>query len=799
MQSSFIFTIAMSSPLPPPPPRPSRSRSTSPASAASSSRHSRHSHHSHHSHHTFSTLASTSETATANGNPNPNPNPNRNSNSHSLLLGPGDVSFSSAASTSTANANANATSNEPIAQQLGRAKAHSLVLKKALLQERQRVADLNQQLQAKDAVIRAHAQKLDSMAFHNSTLSRRIEQLQSEFRSGGGSSPLPISGATSARARSPALGLISGLFRPGSSASSRGSTATATSSAAQRELPTGSASSLAQELAATRQLLETTAQELERRIAENEHLQSELADAKAFTLSAQSDALAQRDLAMQDLERAKAQLDLLQVQVQERDRLEVELARGVEMVARLQAEVQQREQGLQAAKEDKALMVKSLGATLSAFMASTYFTSTISASTLADIHAAIIRTAHRSFTTYAHIIRQLIPLVKEKKRPVLLLLNQVLATCPPCLASDKVAILPHREFLVTFFDAYHNLLQEDGTDTSAIAHVKHQIISLATSDSSSTSGWDPEPTRAFLRHSSAHVQVLASTHRPIHGVCSELVAKLAEVGKWIDLYEKLASHKSTLDTLDSPMEGLQHVLDLTAALGEFQVHSLALAAQTTPTAHVLTQVQPSDLIPTASTGSQSTTAPLTDGSTQVDLTSASQSTQTQSRSSLLSSGGSVLRRHSTLHPRAATDGNNNKDDDDVSEGEQLDTVAVDPASTYAKELAAFHTHFDSQLHAALAAAESASARANQLDLTLALRTAELEAQLDAERQRVREARAEAEQARSEVESLREQVKEATDKVKDVEESYAAQLQVVMDEVCRLQEEVVKAREEERDK
>ncbi|KNE66963.1 hypothetical protein AMAG_11436 [Allomyces macrogynus ATCC 38327] len=403
--------------------------------------------------------------------------------------------------------------SDPTAQltvQLGRAKAQTVLLKKALVDERSKAAALKAAAAEHDTRARAAAGQLDALTFHNSVLTTRIEQLQKELvaATGAGRVGRSLAGWLNGTPSATALSDPDHV-RPASASPSLGHTASAH-----------------RELESTRTLLETTAQELQRKILENETLQSELYDLRLGRDQTVADLHARVARAEAELQQARELVGSMQVDRQEQQRLHDEIASVTDKMAFLNSALRDKDAEI-AEQRSRAEQEEAKWRDLASHLRSDRTVKTLVGEAIAQVHGRLRARGADVLASYALVLEgELLDAPEDRMAALAELLDQV-STHATLTSSSAGPVWVFSEQLLTRYSA----LCGGNGNTKPIDRVLMQIRARKVPR---LDDW-----RALAAHFSAHVQLTMATQPSIAPLCAGVVAALAALGTELDVYAQL--------------------------------------------------------------------------------------------------------------------------------------------------------------------------------------------------------------------------------------------------------------------
>ncbi|KNE69019.1 hypothetical protein AMAG_13894 [Allomyces macrogynus ATCC 38327] len=403
--------------------------------------------------------------------------------------------------------------SDPMTQltvQLGCVKAQTVLLKKALVDERAKAAALKAAAAEHDTRARAAAGQLDALTFHNSVLTTRIEQLQKELAaaSGAGRVGRSLAGWLNGTPSTATVGDPDHV-RPASASPSLGHTASAH-----------------RELESTRTLLETTAQELQRKILENETLQSELYDLRLGRDQTVADLHARVARAEAELQQARELVGSMQVDRQEQQRLHDEIASVTDKMAFLNSALRDKDAEL-VEQRSRAEQDEVKWRDLASHLRSDRTVKTLVAEAIAQVHGRLRARAADVLSSYALVLEgELLDAPEDRMTALAELLDQV-STHATLTSSSAGPVWVFSEQLLTRYSA----LCGGNGNTKPIDRVLMQIRARKVPR---LDDW-----RALTAHFSAHVQLTMATQPSVAPLCAGVVAALAALGTELDVYAQL--------------------------------------------------------------------------------------------------------------------------------------------------------------------------------------------------------------------------------------------------------------------
>ncbi|KAI9168483.1 hypothetical protein H9P43_007855 [Blastocladiella emersonii ATCC 22665] len=638
-----------------------------------------------------------------------------------------------------------------LAGQLGKAKAQVMVLRKALLEERDRSSSLRALADEKDALVRAHAQKLDAAQFHAAALTRRVEQLQREVQAAG------TSAASAARPASRTSSIAS--WFAGGGGSSRASPSP--------QPPAADAEVRVQALEA----------ELARRIAENESLQSRLDDVQARAGDAEREVTERTRRAEEEVKAAKARVAEMEAQIADRQRLFGEVAGMADRIAKLNAEVRQKDDAVAAANKEAAEARGAVAETARAFVTSSRFTQ-LCQRAAAELESALEAQALRTLRGYADVVSQQLGYAPEAEFDALVKLYDVLGKVPR--ASESRA--GKSKYLEAFLAAYIDLTKVDGTDASVPQKLLAQVQRRK---------WDPETTNALLGQLAARLQLMSAKQPALHVACARVQDLVRVLGEDYVLYQQVnqAMAAGSADKTSADLAGMQDGIKLVLSISAYQSRTIDKLRKRPSTADASTQLAPHDLAPVESTGTQTRAKALVHSSVQATTATTTATAQTDGKQRFWAD--SSLR---PVTPRSASTSTSVVDEGEEEPADEVRTVKLPPGAAE-NDVKLLRAHYVKVVAKLTRAVQVAEARANRAEIAAARRAsavgvspsppasptpqhAEPEPAVDDE---------DAGELRAKADALQAELDAARDEKRDVEASYTAQMQMLTEEMCRLQE------------
>ncbi|KAI9216287.1 hypothetical protein BC828DRAFT_393850 [Blastocladiella britannica] len=726
------------------------------------------------------------------------------------------------------SATGTAPGTQSLAAQLGRARAHIVVLKQAIIAERAHAATLQAQIDERDAVARVAAQRSDALQFRHDALVRRVEVLQAEVKSAA-------STASGGRSKS-ALALLTGLIGGGGAASHNAGARPRNGTAVAQHPVHGPVT--ADALSAAQAQLAAMTAELERSVALTERLQSALDDHDAADRARTAKLEHDRLVAASELEDERRARTAAESRILDADRVSREAEGLAARVVRLVEEVGRAEAARDDARKEQLAVVQSL-TTAHQRILSDHVKGLLTTKLLDGLTESVLEKADLALAAYADFVVTYLSVAQESQLGPLTALHEVLVQRPVSLSRSSVS--GRWEYAASLLGVLRKcaLAPKSGDDPYA-------LVAAATH----TRRIDVGAISAGLAHVVAQVQSLAAIHTLLVPLTARLVDVLQSTDRDMTLYfnaqelcrlanattadktDRAASEKTAVQALDSTAQllcALAAYLDRTIWHLKERPPADSIGTQVDPilTSHVASQFDP----PAQQQESQVQTETALTGTDRGIQTDGKQ--QRLYRDSVLRSATAGAAVPSPWHAGPIEEslqvGENGAttSDDGADDGEAAAELAVVPGpptpaiaqeildikAFYAAQVAlleqqvlvaearAFHAmsspatfpaggdSVDSADAAAVDAVATDAAVPEPADGDKSDTSGAEAAHVDA---RVAVLETELEALRTEVQAARTAQQTAEEQARDTESSYAEQLAVMTEEMCRLQAAVEEA-------